>query len=425
MNKFSGITTQDYIINAALPEQTETYTVIPHSFIIDKTREALASKGFEIRQELYRCSKGAQIAQGIYYLEYLGDPELGMMFAWSNSYDKSMKFKCTIGAYVYSSMNALISGNMGSWNRKHTGTADDEALLKIQEQIDNAEVCYAQLVNDMKCMKILTLDPTPRAKMVGEMYFIHELLNSEQMSIVKAEFKKPTFDYKVPAESVWAFYNAVILSLQKSHPKTWMDQQRLLHWYLCSALNIDAAMLANLTPEVEDAAQLTIFQDSAYVEPAEAPQYVGGVDAVSAEPQLTITNATLEVREGDPILLAPKAEKGPLEFCHDENGKLIPCEELKESIAIVDEVVAEANEVEMAQCPDPNSIEKAIDEISVELPEAPVEEIIYEPAEDDAPVVTGNSEEVVWTCVQCGEGQGPDAIYCEGQLCIKCFESHD
>ena len=51
---------------------------------------------------------------------------------------------------------------------------------------------------------------------------------------VKAETKKPTFDYNADKDSLWQLYNGITLSLQKSHPKTWMDQQRMIHWLVMS-----------------------------------------------------------------------------------------------------------------------------------------------------------------------------------------------
>src|SRR5437870_1680629 len=120
MPKRAGVTTKEHLTSAPLPEQTDTYTVIPHGFVINKTKEVLDRKGFDIVRELYRCNESADVAQGVYHLKFEGeqDPEMGMMFAWSNSYDKSMKFKCSVGGYLNSSQSIIISGNMGSWGRK-------------------------------------------------------------------------------------------------------------------------------------------------------------------------------------------------------------------------------------------------------------------------------------------------------------------
>ena len=137
MAKRPILTTQEYLINAALPEATDTYTVIPHGTIIDTTRTALKAKGLEIERELYRCNEGAQIASGIYHIKYGNDPDMGMLFAWTNSYDKSTKFKCTMGGYVHESLSTVVGGNMGSWGRKHTGNADNLALNQIDDQISH------------------------------------------------------------------------------------------------------------------------------------------------------------------------------------------------------------------------------------------------------------------------------------------------
>ena len=90
MSKRANLTTQEYLINAPLPQATATYTVIPHKDVIDLVKKGLAEKGFGIERELYRCNLDAQVAQGVYHLKYGNDPDMGLMFAWSNSYDKSM-----------------------------------------------------------------------------------------------------------------------------------------------------------------------------------------------------------------------------------------------------------------------------------------------------------------------------------------------
>lgn len=239
MAKRTGKTTHDYLINAALPEATETYTVIPHGAIIDKVKSALELKGFEIERELYRCNEGAQIAQGIYHLKYNMDDDMGMMFAWSNSYNKSMKFKCSVGGFVHKSLASVIGGNMGNFERKHTGTANDEAFQTIDGQIQNAETYFKQLVADKEVMKSLHVPADIRADFMGRAYFINELVTSEQMSQIRAEFNKPSFDYGGVKDSVWQMYNAIIFSLQRAHPKSWMEQQRMFHYLICKHFNIN------------------------------------------------------------------------------------------------------------------------------------------------------------------------------------------
>jgi len=231
-------TTKDYLISTPLPQATETYTVIEHGFVINKTLELLASKGFEVKNELYRCNQSGELAQGVYHLNYGSDPDMGMMFAWSNSYNKQMRFKCAIGGYVFVCMNGMVSGNMGSWGRVHTGNAHQETNDTITLQIDSADLYYNQLVKDKESMKTITVDKKKTAELVGRLFLEHGLLGLEQVSIVKQEINKPSYQYTGPADSLWVLYNHITHSLKKSSPRIWMDQQRLIHWFLTDEFGI-------------------------------------------------------------------------------------------------------------------------------------------------------------------------------------------
>ena len=61
-----------------------------------------------------------------------------MMFAWTNSYNKQIRFQCGIGAYVFVCNNGMVAGDMSTYARKHTGNADSEAFNQIMSQIKNA-----------------------------------------------------------------------------------------------------------------------------------------------------------------------------------------------------------------------------------------------------------------------------------------------
>jgi hypothetical protein len=39
------------------------------------------------------------------------------------------------------------------------------------------------------------------------------------------------------SNSLWAFYNYVTIALQHSHPKTWMEDQRVLHYFISTVNN--------------------------------------------------------------------------------------------------------------------------------------------------------------------------------------------
>ena len=230
--------TKEYLTSVALPTHAESYTVISHEFIINHTMEQLALHGFSVEKETYRANSDGSIAQGVYYLNYTKDPEVGLMFAWSNSYNKLMRFKCAIGGYVFICMNGVVAGDMGSWGRKHLGSADTETVKAIIEQISNADIHFDRIVADKDIMKKITITERKQAELLGILYAEYEILTSEQMSIVKQQMDKPSYDYNCEINSLWAFYNHVTHALKKAHPRDWMDDQRKLHWFIACEFDL-------------------------------------------------------------------------------------------------------------------------------------------------------------------------------------------
>lgn len=224
-------TTKANLISVPLPNHGTTYTVISHQFVIDYAYQALANAGFGIVDEEYRCTADGQIAQGIYKLNFNNDPELSMMFAWTNSYNKQVKFKCVVGAYINNSGSVMISGEVGSWVRKHTGTADTEVKDTIDDYISNAYMYYNQLCADKAAMEVVSLNKRKQSQLLGVLFAEYEILTTEQASMIRDQMKRPQQVF-ANTDSLWAFYNFVTNALQTSHPKTWMEDQRILHYFI-------------------------------------------------------------------------------------------------------------------------------------------------------------------------------------------------
>lgn len=228
--------TKAHLVSVPLPNHGATYTVISHQSVMDYVYTELAAAGFGVVSEEYRCTADGQIAHGIYRLNFNNDPELSMMFAWTNSYNKQVRFKCGVGAYINLTGTSMVCGDMGSWARKHTGTADEETIKTIQEQIANAHMYYNQLCADKESMKGITLNKRKQAQLLGILFAEYQILTTEQASIVRQQMDRPSHVY-VDSNSLWAFYNFVTIALQHSHPKTWMEDQRVLHYFISTVNN--------------------------------------------------------------------------------------------------------------------------------------------------------------------------------------------
>jgi hypothetical protein len=271
-------TTKANLISVPLPSHGATYTVISHQFVIDYAYQALAAAGFGIVDEEYRCTADGQIAQGIYKLNFNNDPELSMMFAWTNSYNKQVKFKCVVGAYINNSGSVMMSGEVGSWVRKHTGTADTETKATIDDYITNAYMYYNQLCSDKVAMEVVSLNKRKQSQLLGVLFAEYEILTTEQASMIRDQMKRPQQVFK-NTDSLWAFYNFVTNALQSSHPRTWMEDQRILHYFIGTICDFSTPAIPNapvavvsepvVDPLYEDPNQTNILDQIAEAEAEE------------------------------------------------------------------------------------------------------------------------------------------------------------
>jgi hypothetical protein len=227
------------LTSVPLPNHAASYTTISHKFVIDYSKQQLIAAGFVIVDEEYRSTADGQIAQGIYKLNYNSDPELSMMFAWTNSYNKQVKFKCLVGAYINKTNTVMVSGDISTWTRKHTGTADVETQQTIDSQIANAHMYYNQLVHDKNTMENVSLNKRRQSQMLGILFAEYQILTTEQASMIRQQMDKPSSFY-TNTDSLWAFYCYVTIALQASHPKTWMEDQRILHYFMSTVGNFSA-----------------------------------------------------------------------------------------------------------------------------------------------------------------------------------------
>jgi len=233
-------TTQVFLENQPLPSHGKSYTVVSHKEVIENTKKLLEDSGFTIRRELYRANMNAQVAQGVYHIypsrsiddNIVNENELGMMFAWTNSYDRSKSFQCAIGAYVMVCSNGMMCGDMMNFKRKHTGTAGHDIVMQLSNQIKNGEKHYTRILNDRDSLKNVTLTNREQSELLGRLFADDEIVTSSQVSIIKKEMKKPSFNYDCLDDNAWAFYNHVTHSLKVSPPRDWMQDSQNFHDFM-------------------------------------------------------------------------------------------------------------------------------------------------------------------------------------------------
>jgi len=243
--------TRSFLEQVPIPNHGGRYTPISHKSIIDKSLATIVGKGFNVQEELYASSYSGNVAMGKILLDYGTDPDLKMMFVWGNSYDKSTRFKCGIGAYVAKTNTYVFAGHLSNFARKHTGNADQLAVEMIETQLNQANIFYNYLCSSKNLMIQKELTLKQMSEVIGVLFIEEEVLNKEQVSQIKDMLcgKVKLFD-EYSENNLWNFYNIIGIALRTSHPKTWFEDQSRVHAYIMNNIVHTAAPL-NISPQIE------------------------------------------------------------------------------------------------------------------------------------------------------------------------------
>lgn len=254
---------KEELFSTPLPVKTRTYKPVSHKQLADTTLEAIHKAGFTLDKEIYTAAIDGEIANARYTIRDVADEEMQLEIGWQNSYNKQLTLKFAIGTQIFICQNGCVSGNMGSFKRKHTGDVVDFAPLHMIESIKKSGETFREIQSQRDRMKEIELSSDVRAALLGQMFFEEDLIRSSQLNIIKDEIKKPTFDYKCP-NSLWEVYNFATFAMRDNNPRTWMSDHIRLHDFFNKSAMIDGIKrpaIIDVTPPVEVAPNQTNLLD--------------------------------------------------------------------------------------------------------------------------------------------------------------------
>lgn len=226
MPKNVSLTNKQALFSIPLPNHGGAYTVVSHKFIVDEVLVQLQANNLKVVDEVYKTNLNGEIAQGTYVLEYGNDPDLSLMFAWVNSYDKSMRFKCGVGASITMNNGFMFAGDISNYGRKHIHNAQQEVKDHIADQLSKAASYYKQLSDNKNAMKSIYLDAKETGSLLGRLFYTYDAITSSQLISIKDNTRKALNSGNM---RLWTLYATICDTLRSSHPKTWMEQQKDLH----------------------------------------------------------------------------------------------------------------------------------------------------------------------------------------------------
>ena len=86
--------------------------------------------------------------------------------------------------------------------------------------------------SDRDALRNTPLSKLNQSELLGRLFVDEEIITSTQISCVKKEINKPSYDYNCNDNNAWAFYNHVTHSLKMSTPKNWMQNSQNFHDFM-------------------------------------------------------------------------------------------------------------------------------------------------------------------------------------------------
>ena len=252
--------TKQILLETEIPQETRTYKPISHSQLIDLTLESVYQAGFELDSELYSAARNGNVANGRYTIKNVADNEMQLQIGWQNSYDKSLTLKFAIGTRIFICQNGCVSGDFGTFKKKHQGTVQEFTPAAITEYIKRAGDVFQQMQRDRDGMKQLEVSKRVASELIGRMFLEEEIIQSNQINIIKREMANPSFDYGAP-NSMWELYNHTTLAMKEVHPSLWMKSHMEAHSFFVNASGLLVPNTEVNVPAPGELAQLELFSN--------------------------------------------------------------------------------------------------------------------------------------------------------------------
>ena len=255
--------TKQEILDAPLPDATETYAVIPHRVFLEEIQIELKNKGYEIVDERYITTHNRNVISGVFKVrdgKCCEDFELAPAISFVNSYNKTRKAEIRACAMVLVCKNGMMGAiDNGYYARKHTGNALEQFREHIKLVVDGLQKEFARLVINKEEMKNIELTSFMKAQLVGEMFVNEGLIKPTQLTILQKEMK--TSEH-FRSDSLWDFYNNCTEAFKENHPLTFDIQHIKFHTFICDKFQLTGSRGLYSTLKYEESINEFAFLDN-------------------------------------------------------------------------------------------------------------------------------------------------------------------
>lgn len=218
--------TRDKFVNFAVPEATTSYSPVSNYEFVETLYEQFDKLNYQVDKTTYLANKTGTKFAAEFVLKS-ENSDYNMLVAIKNSYDKSMSAGVAMGASVFVCANGAVSGEI-AFTRRHSGQASKIVFDGVIEGLKGLNHSHGLIIADLEELKLRDLTKKRMAELAGRLFIQDEAIRAEQLTILKREIIKESFDYGVE-DTMYNFYNAVTHSLKNSHPSEYLSNYTNIH----------------------------------------------------------------------------------------------------------------------------------------------------------------------------------------------------
>jgi len=209
------------------PEETKSYTPVPHGTFIEIIREEADKEGFQFMHEDYKAARNGNLMSG--KLVFIGDePGINMQIGIVNSYDKSRTAMISMGAEIFICMNGAMRGEY-EMRRKHTTNIWRDLEEMISNSMKLLHDNYRMIIHQKEKLAEIEFNKRAQSELLGRMFVEEEIITPTMANIVRNEIINSA---KFPQENAWSFYNHVTHALKQSHPSDYINRHVEFHNFI-------------------------------------------------------------------------------------------------------------------------------------------------------------------------------------------------
>ena len=240
IHKSSYLVEEDFLRYVQVPTQERIYKPISYGNIVDTIELVLDKANIPVSNRKFLAAKKGNQATIHYSLNLFDDKEQQFQLVAQNSYDKSLSFKFLMGSEIIACSNGLLRSNRDTiFKKKHVGEIQTLAPEKIYEFIYNTAEEFNTYISYRELLKNYDLNKSAVHSLVGKLFLDEQIVNTDQLNILKREIMSPSYNYGTDGNSAWDFYNHVTAALRTSHPSNWVNNHIAFDEFINKELNLN------------------------------------------------------------------------------------------------------------------------------------------------------------------------------------------